>query len=48
MTTPLLEQAMTPKILDTAWRRLQREHTPWAPRISRDELQRHLLRHILE
>ncbi len=48
MTTPLLERAMTPKILNTAWRRLQREHTPWSNVVSRDDLQRHLIRHILE
>jgi len=44
----MLEQAMTPKILNTAWRRLQREHTPWSNVVSRDDLQRHLIRHILE
>lgn len=48
MTIPLLEQAMTPKVLDTAWRRLRREHTPWDPAVSRDELQQHLFRHVLE
>lgn len=48
MKPTLLEQAMTPQALDRAWRRLRTEHTPWSPRVDRDELQRHLLRHLLE
>jgi RNA-directed DNA polymerase len=44
----LLEQAMAPDALDAAWRRLKTEHTPWSPDISRDELQYHLMRHLLE
>ncbi len=48
MKTSLLEQAMAPTALDLAWRRLKTEHTPWSPDISREELQRHLMRHLLE
>ncbi|MFP7753717.1 reverse transcriptase domain-containing protein [Thermodesulfobacteriota bacterium B35] len=45
--TPLLEQAMSPEILDQAWRRLRREHTPWSVTVSREALEYHLLAHIL-
>ncbi|MBK8640378.1 MAG: Retron-type reverse transcriptase [Chromatiaceae bacterium] len=48
MKISLLEQAMAPDALDAAWRRLKTEHTPWSPDISRDELQYHLMRHLLE
>jgi len=48
VTISLLEQAMAPGALDAAWRRLKTEHTPWSPDISRDELQYHLMRHLLE
>lgn len=48
MKISLLEQAMAPDTLDAAWRRLKTEHTPWSPDISRDELQYHLMRHLLE
>jgi len=44
----LLEQAMTPEVINCAWRRLRNEHTPWSEQISRDELQWDLMRHILE
>lgn len=47
MKQPLLEQAMAPENLDRAWRRLKTEHTPWAPETDRDELKRHLMRHLL-
>jgi RNA-directed DNA polymerase len=47
MKTSLLEQAMSPQVLDRAWRKLQGEHTPWSPDIDRDALQHHLLRHLL-
>ena len=43
----LLEQAMAPETLDLAWRRLRREHTPWSVTVSREELNRHLFRHLL-
>ena len=44
----LLEQAMTPEAINTAWRRLRNEHTPWSEQVTRDELQWDLMRHILE
>ncbi len=43
----LLERAMAPEVLDQAWRRLRREHTPWSVTVSRDALEHHLLAHIL-
>ena len=48
MSTGLLQQAMTPEALDRAWRRLKSEHTPWSPTIGRDDLQHHLMRHLLQ
>lgn len=48
MKTQVLQQAMTPESLDRAWRRLKSEHTPWSPAISRDELQQHLMFHLLQ
>jgi len=47
MKSTLLEQAMAPDILDRAWRRLQREHTPWSVTVTRRDMDHHLLRHIL-
>ncbi|HGG60403.1 MAG TPA: Retron-type reverse transcriptase [Gammaproteobacteria bacterium] len=47
MSASLLQQAMSPEVLDRAWRRLRNEHTPWAVGVDRDELQRHLFRHTL-
>lgn len=44
---PLLELAMKADVLDMSWRRLRREHTPWSVTVSRDELERHLLLHII-
>lgn len=44
---PLLKQAMAPNVLDQAWRRMRREHTPWSVTVSREELERNLLRYIL-
>ncbi len=46
--TNLLQAAMSPDVLDHSWRRLRSEHTPWTLDTNREELQRHLLRHILE
>ncbi len=48
MTEPLMEQAMSPQVLDASWRRLRTQHTPWSVAVGRDELERHLLRHILQ
>lgn len=48
MKASLLAQAMTPEVLDRAWRKLKGEHTPWSPTVSREDAQRHLMRHLLE
>ncbi len=48
MGLSLLKQAMAPEVLNLTWRRLRREHTPWSVTVSRDQLQQHLLKHILE
>ncbi|BBO87223.1 reverse transcriptase domain-containing protein [Desulfosarcina ovata] len=48
MKASLLDQAMAPETLDAAWRKLRREHTPWSIHVSREQLQQHLLKHILE
>ena len=44
----LLEQAMSPDNLNVSWRRLKNEHTPWSLSVSRDDLQRNLLKYLLE
>lgn len=43
----LLEQVLHPDVLDEAWRRVRTEHTPWSKGVDRDQLEQHLLRHIL-
>ena len=43
----LLEQAMSPDTLNNCWKRLHNEHTPWSLNVSRDDLQRNLLKHLL-
>jgi RNA-directed DNA polymerase len=48
MKTGLLEQAMAADALDLAWRRVKTEHTPWSPDVSRDALQYHLMRYLLD
>jgi group II intron reverse transcriptase/maturase len=48
MSKSLLEQALSPEVLDSSWRRLRNEHTPWSIDINREQLQQHLLLHILE
>jgi RNA-directed DNA polymerase len=48
MVKSLLHQAMAPDVLDVTWRRLRREHTLWSLTVSREQLQQHLLKHILE
>jgi RNA-directed DNA polymerase len=48
MKNSLLEEAMAPDALDRAWRRLKSEHTPWSPETDREQLQHHLMRHLLE
>lgn len=47
MTKGILELAMSADILDQSWQRLKSEHTPWSPTVTREELQRHLLQHLL-
>jgi RNA-directed DNA polymerase len=47
MKSNLLVTAMAPDALDRVWRRLKNEHTPWSPMVSREELQHHLMRHLL-
>jgi len=47
MTEKLLEQAMSADILDKSWQRLKTEHTPWSPTVSRSELDKHLVQHLL-
>jgi len=48
MKSKLLEQALSPIVLNSSWRRLKRKHTPWSPSVSRQQLDWHLLRYILE
>ena len=48
MRQTILQQAMSPDVLNASWRRLKIEHTPWSPTVSRDLLQSHLLKYILE
>ncbi len=48
MAETLIEQAMSPGVLDTAWRRLRNQHTPWSVEVDRDQLQNHLVRHLLQ
>ncbi|NKB64822.1 MAG: Retron-type reverse transcriptase [Gammaproteobacteria bacterium] len=47
MPRSLLEKAMAPEVLDQSWRRLRNEHTPWSVKVNRDQLQQHLLKHVL-
>ncbi|MFZ1342877.1 reverse transcriptase domain-containing protein [Thiothrix eikelboomii] len=44
----LLESVLQPGVLDETWRRLRTEHTPWSKGVDRDQLEQHLLRHVLE
>lgn len=44
----ILEKAMQPDILDRAWNLLKKEHTPWSVTVSREQLQRNLMRHLLQ
>lgn len=48
MKQSILQQAMSPEVLNLSWRRLKIEHTPWSPTVNRDHLQNNLLRYILE
>ena len=44
----ILEKAMQPEIVDKAWNLLKKEHTPWSVTVDRDQLQRNLMRHLLQ
>lgn len=44
----ILETAMQPETLDKAWNLLKTEHTPWSVTVDRDQLQRNLMRHLLQ
>ncbi len=44
----ILQLAMSAEVLNQSWRRLKKEHTPWSVTVSRDELQNHLLKHLLQ
>lgn len=48
MAESLLTQAMSPEVLDISWRRLRNEHTPWSESVTRDQLQQHFVKHLLE
>jgi len=48
MGSLILKEAMSPEVLNESWRRLRKEHTPWSPTVSRDQLENHLLKYILE
>lgn len=45
--TNVLAQALSPDVINTAWKRLQKEHTPWSSSVDRDDLQKDLLKYIL-
>ncbi len=44
----ILQRAMSAEVLDQTWRRLKKEHTPWSVKVTRDELQVHLFKHVLQ
>lgn len=44
----LLEQALSPEVLNQSWRRVKREHTPWSSKVSRQQLDWHFVRYLLE
>lgn len=46
--TPLLDAALRPANLDAAWRHLSKDRAPWAPGLSREDMERNRLRHQLE
>lgn len=43
----LLEQVLSPPVLDQAWRRLRRDRTHWDLGMPRSEMEPHLLQHVL-
>jgi len=40
-------QAMEPDVINQAWRRIRKQHTPWSVTVSRDSLEQHLLTHVI-
>jgi len=44
----ILQKAMSAEVLDLSWRKLKQEHTPWSIKVSRDDLQAHLFKHVLQ
>lgn len=44
----ILQAAMQPEVLDKAWNLLKTEHTPWSVTVDREQLQRNLMRHLLQ
>lgn len=44
----LLEQTLSPAVMNSAWRRLSSDKTVWVPGLPRWDMERHLVRHILE
>ena len=47
MSETILQRAMSPEVIDQSWQHLRNERTPWSIEINRDQLQQHLLRHVL-
>ncbi len=48
MAETLLQQAMSPEMLNHAWRRLRSQHTPWSVQVDRDRLEQNLLHYVLQ
>ena len=48
MANSLLEQAMQADILNMAWKKLRKEHTPWSINVSRKEMDRNLAKYLFE
>jgi len=44
----LLEKALSPAVLNAAWKRLQNEKTVWKPGLPRWEMERNLVLHLQE
>jgi hypothetical protein len=44
----LLDAVLSPAVLNAAWKRLAGDHAVWRPGVPRSEMERDMLRHILE
>lgn len=44
----LLERALSPEVMDRAWRRLRTDKAVWEPGMPRSEMERNLVMHLLE